>query len=272
MALRIERPSSKFAPDQGFVFRSLSELVRDTGRADRAYDAIPESRRGRLISADIARRLAPEFETWDGRDRHTPSTSSPAGAYAHDRVLRELALPRDRKRLVITAGGPGSGKTTSLTAEAIGAVDLVFDNQFRDLPRAREILDRALQHGWEIEVMYVHRPFHEVPRAVIERSQRTGRWNRLRDLPKMHLDARQAIGVLMSEYEKFGILFQGTMNTGVRRRRVFKVVPSYLRDLARHANGAYDQLNHAWQSPCKDSLKKCIVEGAICKELAEIIG
>lgn len=268
MAIRIGRPPPGLERDQAFVFREMSGLVRDSDRADRAYDALVKTKNGLLISADIARHLAPEFRSWSGRVRHTPSTSSPAGAYAHDRILRELARPRGRSRLLITAGGPGSGKSTALRKGGIGAAELVFDNQFKDLPRAREILESALKHRWEVIVRYAHRNFKEVPRAVLERSQRTGRWNRIDELPKMHLQAIRAFGALRGEYKHCGVFFQAFENSGSSPQAVRAIMLTALIYLA---NESYDEINHERKAQCKKAIEKSLADGEICKELAEIV-
>lgn len=198
MPLSIDNPG-RLAPDRLDAFNRLCERVRRPG-VDAEYDALKASRKGRIISVDTARFLAPEFATWSGRIRHTPSTATPAGAYAHDRLMRALARTKTpEKRLLITAGGAGSGKTSQLRDSATTA-GLVFDNQFKNHARARTILLLALERGWEIEVVYVHRPFPDVVRAVIERSQRTGRWNKLSELPAMHVQAQGTILKLWQEF------------------------------------------------------------------------
>jgi hypothetical protein len=198
MPIRVD-PPEHLEPDQRGVFDRLVNIVSSPG-ADRAYDGLEGAKRGKIISVDVARLLAPEFASWDGRLRHTPSTANPAGAYAHNRLTRELARRRRaRKRLLITAGGAGSGKTSMLKGQT-AVFDLVFDNQLRNLARARSLLLAALRHGWEVEVVYVHRPFEDVIRAVIDRSQRTGRWNRLADLPGAHIESQRTVVALRREF------------------------------------------------------------------------
>lgn len=190
MSLTINDPVD-LAPDQRFVFDQLAAAVQAKG-ADKLYNALDRAEGGRIVSVDLARFLSPAFRTWDGRLRHTLSTANPAGAYAHDRLRRELARPRGRKRLLVTAGGAGSGKTSTF-APLAGSADLVFDNQLRSLDRAAQIVDIALERGWTVEIAYVHRPFIDVVRAVIERSRRTGRWNSLAELPRSHIEAQHTV-------------------------------------------------------------------------------
>lgn len=275
--LPIHEPG-KLAVDQRAVFDRLKAILSGEG-ADRKYNAIPESRKGKLISVDVARLVSPEFQTWDAKVRHTASTVNPAGAYAHDRLLRELVKPRTgTKRLVVTAGGAGSGKTSllALTTDPVQA-DLIFDNQLRDFARAREILLTASKHGWETEFWYVHRPFADTVRAVIERSQRTGRWNLLADLPRTHMEAQATIVRLRREfYETPGIKFRAQYNASAtphtpnaapqpaRGSRVF------FRDLKE--GGVYHHKDEkALLAMIPPILARAIKDGLICEELAAII-
>jgi hypothetical protein len=209
--------------DQRLVEHNLRRKLNNSA-ADRQYDILPNSRRGKIISVDVARFLAPEFATWDGRLRHTPSTSAPAGTYAHDRLLRELARPKARTRLLITAGGAGAGKTSALRLNqkrsVVDEVDLVFDNQMRDHARATRIIETALKHGWSVRLLYVHRRFPDVVPAVAERSLRTGRWNRLEELPDAHLDSRVTFLRLLNDFEQESrISMQCIVNASLRDGR-----------------------------------------------------
>ncbi|XVJ58230.1 MAG: hypothetical protein HEQ23_02055 [Tepidisphaera sp.] len=281
-SLTIHEPG-KLASDQRAVFERLKAILSGP-EADKRYNAIPESRKGKLISVDVARLVSPEFQTWDAKVRHTPSTVNPAGAYAHDRLLRELSKPpankSGTKRLVVTAGGAGSGKTSllALTTDPVQA-DLIFDNQLRDFARAKQILETAAKHGWETEFWYVHRPFADTVRAVIERSQRTGRWNMLADLPRTHIEAQATIVRLRREfYETPGIKFRAQYNASAaaagsasqpashpkRGSRVF------FRDLKE--GGVYHHKDEkAMLAMIPPILAKAIKDGLICEELAAII-
>lgn len=267
MPIRIDKPPN-LAPDRRGVFDRLSRRVSASG-ADAAYDALKGAHRGRVISVDVARFLVPEFQSWSGRVRHTPSTGSPAGAYAHDRLLRELARTRSgAQRLLITAGGAGSGKTSQLRGLPQIA-GLVFDNQFKDLDRARTILRLAIRHKWDTEVVYVHRPFADVVRAVIERSQRTGRWNNLSELARMHAQAQRT---LLAVWQEFGSRVNihaiynaqqgaGDLPPGSR------VLLKHLRPGARY-HVSEDEKAHAI---IPGILDQAIDEGIVCVQVARII-
>lgn len=253
--------------DQRGVFRRLDQLLRAPG-ADGRYDRLKETSGGRIISADVARLIVPEFQSWEGRLRHTPATGQPAGAYAHQRVLRALAQPVAVRRLLITAGGAGSGKTTLLKDKA-SRFDSVFDNQYKDYERARQVLDLALSHGWDVMVIYVHRPWRDVVRAVIERSQRTGRWNNLAELPRMHIEAQQTIRKLQGKYAS-RVAFRAIYNVSEGQGRQPRGSRVYFRDFKQgrpyHRSNAQSLL-HVIPQVVDEAISRHVV----CEQVAAII-
>ncbi len=267
MAFRIENPG-KLAADRRGVFDRLSERLSMFG-ADAAYNALPAAKKGKIISVDTARFLAPEFRSWSGRIRHTPSTGNPAGAYAHDRMLRELSRERTgTKRLLITAGGAGSGKTSQL-AGLTAVADLVFDNQFKDFVRARTLLRASLQHGWKPEVVYVYRPLQDAVRAVIDRSQRTGRWNLLAELPGAYAAAQTTLLQLSQEFGgqiNIHAIYNASQGQGTQASGSRVLLSDF------RAGSRYHVTEH--EKNCKEItgiLDKAISEGIVCLEVARII-
>lgn len=273
MKLQIQRPKN-LKKDQELVFDELCRRVKSPD-ADHDYDRLRRSFNGRMLSADIARNLALEFRSWDGKIRHTPSTANPAGAYVHARLLRELANPEGRRNLLITAGGAGAGKTTALR-DRTKTAHLIFDNQFRDLTRAREILKLALAHGWEVEVLHVHRPFDDAVRAVAERSQRTGRWNALEELSSAHIEAQRTIVTVWQEFHRrahIHAIFNASQaprkSSGRKSSPPGNTIPIPQLD----AGGDYHFPNHAkLEEQIPKVLQEAIDKAIICKELAALIG
>lgn len=263
------QPPSDLLPDQLGVFRRLSRVVRSAD-ADSLYDRLAKAESGRVVSVDVARYLVPEFNSWDGRVRHTSSTAAPAGAFAHHRILQELKNPhRERRRLLVTAGGAGSGKT-SLLEKQTSVADLVFDNQFLHLHRSRQILNAAVRNRWHVRVIYVHRPFEDVISAVIERSQRTGRWNALRDLARAHIQAQRTIIALRSEFRR-DVVFQAQYNATEGRGDRETGARVYFWELDK--GGPYHLAHReTTNQKIRVALKEAIEQGVICLELAKIIG
>jgi hypothetical protein len=283
MPLSIDSVPASLAADQRLVFENLVRIVTNTREADRRYEKLNAAKGGKVISVDIARFLAPEFRSWDGRIRHTPSTAVPAGAYAHDRLRRELSNRRHadgasakgdaargkKPTLLISAGGAGSGKTTLLSEQTHNAT-LVFDNQLRSFARADELLALATSLSWNVHVLYVHRPFRDVIRGVLERSQRTGRWNALGELAQSHVDAQATIVRLREKY-KSKVLFRAYFNIS----KVFKGDRArgdrvYFFELAK--GGCYHLPSaQALRLQVRSVVEASVKQGRISKEFASLL-
>ena len=102
--------------------------------------------------------------------------------------------------LLITAGGSGAGKTTTLTAERVALYDAVYDTVLTSFGSAKKIINRARRHGWHVDVHYVYRPFENAVEGIIERTRQIGRAVSLVDLPKVHLDAQRSTTRLQQHY------------------------------------------------------------------------
>ncbi len=116
--LRVARRPG-LSPEQRQVEAELALLVQDAPRADALYNALPCTRRGRLLSMDHARLLSPHYATHAQRLANTPATRNAAAAYVKNRLRRALEEKRDpaagSPSLLLGSGGPGSGKTTLIS-------------------------------------------------------------------------------------------------------------------------------------------------------------
>jgi len=163
-----------------------------------------------------------------------------------------------------------------MLGEVAKAADLVFDNQFRDVERARQILETALRSNWLVNVVYVHRPLLDVSLAVIERSQRTGRWNSLASLFKMHCSAQSAILSLRGEFLQKGVTFVAKFNVSERaanttpfqHKKGDRVLFKELKPEGRYHLGNAEEAG----KKIAQVLQTAIQNNTICREVAEIIG
>mmetsp|Transcript_25570 Transcript_25570/g.47015 ORF Transcript_25570/g.47015 Transcript_25570/m.47015 type:complete len:483 (-) Transcript_25570:35-1483(-) len=193
--------------DQKRVYEDLVRLINQPPAiVDEQYNAIPDSFGGRVVGTDAARELSSEYRSgWEGALLYSQVTSSPASAYAQDRFRREIEkAPSDsdrRRVLVLTAGGPASGKTSVVRSDMVnGTVDLVMDQNLGKHDRAIEQIELALVNGWDVRVVYVFKPFDLVAAKVFDRANKHGRWALASVVGKSHISAQNSVIKLYDLY------------------------------------------------------------------------
>lgn len=118
----------------------------------------------------------------DGGTTLDPTHSQPyheaASAFAKDYYKKLLANPETKdKPVLITGGGAGAGKTSSLTK--LGSLDnyaAVNDTNLTTLHSAESRIEPALQSGRKVQIAYVYRdPVDAFTNGNIPRGQKIGR-------------------------------------------------------------------------------------------------
>jgi Zeta toxin len=158
------------------------------------------SRYGKAVNTDDARELFPAYRADRSRAAavHAPSTELSNKVYA--KLLEENRRTVDE--VIFLAGGGGSGKTTALKKMVVdqGRDDVItFDGTFANPSSNKERIKQALDHGYEVSVVYVHveNPLKALANAL-ERAERmaaekgSGRTIPTAQLIEQHAKARQA--------------------------------------------------------------------------------
>jgi hypothetical protein len=206
----------RLSKEQQAAQEALIALLEDQAEADRRYNALADSHGGRVISTDLARFLDTRYrDTPTGVPRDLVPGWDLAWRYAQNRLERELRS-RGRRRVVrFMAGGWGAGKTHAL--EHAATPDLAWDGTLSDSKRARKIIDRALDHGWRVEIAYVFRDIELALYGAIERAKDEGRSVPLQDLPGNHRAVQLSISALLRRYRRdLRVSFLLLHNTGAK--------------------------------------------------------
>ena len=173
---------------------AFRQKLQDVPPADAAYDALPESHGGRLVSTDTARHLEEDYHaSFAGRVRWTKATSAPARDFITGRLRRTVSEPAKGRRLEIIAGGIASGKTQSIQAALANLHAIVWETPLRDPKLAEEIIRTAVQNGWEVNVRHIHRPMANVLPAYLARTRNEGRWSYLADVLASHRESQTGV-------------------------------------------------------------------------------
>lgn len=172
---------------------------------------------GKVVNTDLARELSQDYAP-DGpeamtprnlsqRTRYTLATQGPSRELATEiyrRMLREQPREGGEARVVFTAGGAGSGKSTSIRAlpEAQAAVDdahIVFDTTMSG-PQAADLIEQAFSVGRSVTILYVYREPTDAFAGMIGRARDTGRPVSLSNFISTHLGAPRTISALEQRF------------------------------------------------------------------------
>lgn len=211
-----DKPDSRLTRKQRMAWQEMRDLLEDVRVADRVYDSLPESKRGTIISTDIARHLDSRYAKTppNGRLRDIEPGWDLAWRYAEDRFLREIQDRKSRKMLRLMSGGWAAGKTHALRHES-SVPDLVWDGTLSRPAWAASMIEIARQNKWRIEIAYIYRNLELALYGAIERAKEAGRSVPLEQLPKSHRDSQQAVLALTEVYaDREGVSFLYLHNLG----------------------------------------------------------
>jgi hypothetical protein len=177
---------------RGAMEAEAADCARRAEAALEEYAALPDTQGGRLFNADLLATLLPSLR--QNPTQGYEALEDPAGrAAVHLNALgkrlrdRALALAR-REPVLILMGGQATSKTTG--ASALGwSFGAVFDAPHTDPDGLTFLLDRIRRTRSEIHLAYADRNPAGAVRAMLERSEREGRYVPLGRMAHAHARA-----------------------------------------------------------------------------------
>lgn len=119
------------------------------------------------------------FAEYNGNPAKYRVAVHPAAQWIRDELFRRALETRSTKgknRVVFTAGGNASGKSTAISLDGSASdAQIVFDSTFSNARHARRLVDHALAAGKAITILYVNRPLDDALMGTIERAETEGR-------------------------------------------------------------------------------------------------
>jgi hypothetical protein len=215
-------------PDESFTFTPYPGLSSDERTVERRYASqISENLRayigayrfywGKVVNTDSARELSVDYAP-DGPDamtprnlshraRYTQATQGPSrelAVHVYRQMLTEQTRPGEEARVVFTAGGAGSGKSTSISnipdvQAIVDNAQIVFDTTFSS-PQTMELIQQALTAQKTVTIVYVYRDPPEAFEGMIERARATGRPVSLTNFLETHLGAPRMVGRVRQQF------------------------------------------------------------------------
>lgn len=172
---------------------------------------------GNNINVDNARELSKDYAPDgpglnDDRNRaaramHSDAVEEPARALANAAYLQVLKeTPANDAPVVFTAGGAGSGKSTSIanvgTAQScLSTADLIYDTTLSDANSALEKIKAALKSGRKVCIVFVYRDPVDAFEGALLRAMKEGRTLSLDAFARTHQSAPEVLLALYEQYK-----------------------------------------------------------------------
>jgi hypothetical protein len=181
-------------------------LCQDAEGTILGYARLPESLQGRLVNGDLAATLLPTlaanptlgYEALEDADCQAVVHLNQVGKLLRDRALTLAA----GEPVLVLMGGQATGKTTGALAlgHTFGAV---LDAPHTDLDALRFLIRRIRPGGNEVHIAYTDRTPRGSLMAMLERSEREGRFVPLDRMSRTHAQAPYtflALAPLLGQY------------------------------------------------------------------------
>ena len=178
---------------------------------------------GNEFSTDNAREIvSPEYAaSREGRTRWSNATLRPASQLASHLFREALSHPDPHKPrvVVMTAGGPGAGKTSSLRAlRGLADAQFIYDGNLANRASSVRSIEAAKAAGNQVEVRFVRRnPVVALVNGVLPRAmdERNGRIVTLPAHARLHAEAAENFVYLADKYKGDPhVRFQAIDNSG----------------------------------------------------------
>jgi hypothetical protein len=194
----------KLTPEQLVVREKFARQI--AGNPQSYFDRY-RARFDKILDTDNARELSEDYgRSKESRARYGSAVHGPAGDLVWRLYLAMLAEedPRESRSVLITAGGAGSGKTSTvrvLLQKAYDSARVIYDTTLADLPQAIEKVEAALLAGRQVTIIYIHRPIDKAARGVVRRALEQGRTTPLSAVADNHFDAQRTVLELARRYK-----------------------------------------------------------------------
>ena len=255
-------------PEQKAAKKAFEALLADKAKSDAAYDALPESKGGRVISTDLVRELDASYARWTvGQPpRDLAPSWATAWVYAQGRFDRELGKLGKDDVVRFMAGGWAAGKTRVVKhMDSLGrsAPKLTWDGTLGDRRWARAQVWAAIQRGCRVDILYVHRNIELAMYGAVDRARSEGRRVPIGRLAANHRAVQRSIRRLITDFrEEDNVSFTFFHNIGSKVGNTElnlapmtfeeeELAPSGALHYRKSHEGYYREASHEIESVCR---------------------
>jgi hypothetical protein len=177
-------------------------------------------RYGKEINTDNVRELSSDYApggmeakdpaTIAARTRWGDAVHEPASAITREifrRALKKEPAPDLRRQVVVTAGGAGAGKTTSIRklphlSHAVEAAEIVYDTILSNFRSGVERISQMLDAGRMVSIVFIYRdPIDSFVDGLLPRAKSMGRTLPLEIFVNSHLGSIEALPAIADHYK-----------------------------------------------------------------------
>jgi len=197
----VTNPDIRFQRREGDIGDALQDRVdNDFDALTEEYNNLKGTDGGKVLDADIARELSPEYRA----DRSRASEVHEAVGNFIDKLYAKRVEEIGPNGVVaFMAGGGGAGKSSvqKFLGDRLNAADIVYDGTMSSYDSAKRRVQLALDAGHGVLISYVYRdPAEAVKNGVFPRAMKTGRTVPVAALVKGHAGSSEAIRKLQETF------------------------------------------------------------------------
>jgi len=176
------QPADNLSPEKKAIENKFTDyLTKNTDEAIQRYNALPDSQGGKVLSADTARELSPDYA--NDRSGSSDAVHEPSSALIREMYTRKLAEqdPEGKNIVLFTAGGTGAGKSTAVAnipamKDISDNAQMIYDTNLAKPKSAISKIQQALDAGKQVVIGYVHRdPVDALVNGALPRAMKMGR-------------------------------------------------------------------------------------------------
>ena len=187
-----EQPAAVRQALRDMIENDAREATTNQTTTLKQYIDHPDTLNGRIVNSDTIPNLLPSFrinptQCWEAIE--DPECGALIYIHKLSKLIRDNALSTSNNGpALMFVGGQSSGSSTG--AAALGwSFDVVFDAPHADLDEALFIASRIQKEKCEIHLVYVDRDPISAMKAMLARSERTGRYIPLSRMAHAHASA-----------------------------------------------------------------------------------
>jgi hypothetical protein len=159
---------------------------------------------GKVIGVDDVRTLIRGYDGSNSVAVHEPSSYLAKIIYNEDLIAKRGL---GNNKVVFTAGGTGTGKTTAIknideVAKIWNEAPIVYDGNLSNYKSAVEKIEKALDNNFDVNIFYIDRDVAEsFAQGVLPRATETGRVVPIKAHINTHVGSRETLPLLIEKYK-----------------------------------------------------------------------